>query len=111
MHISKKQHALRDEVESVVREGNICESGTVRLIIVMAAELYKHKANPSSQQINKATETLVRKHPCLKQNGSKTGYEGGKNSLNSLKIGNYRTKLSTAGIKGQPRVCSIHGQH
>ncbi|KAK3510914.1 hypothetical protein QTP70_025544, partial [Hemibagrus guttatus] len=51
-----------------------------------------------SKQIGKAAEALVSKHPCLKENGSKTGYEGWKNSLR-FKMGNYRAKLSRAGIK------------
>lgn len=38
------------------------------------------------------------KYPCLKEKGSKKGYEGWQNSLR-FKMGNYRTKLSKAGIK------------
>lgn len=64
----------------------------------MAGEIYKHKAYPSTKEIGKAAEALVSKHPCLKESGSKTGYEGWVNSLR-FKMGNYITKLCRAGIK------------
>ncbi|KAK0141201.1 Sterile alpha motif domain-containing protein 3 [Merluccius polli] len=97
------------EVEYALREGNsafVKEGKTVRLtrdqkhniLDVMAGDIYKHKAYPSTKQISKAAEALVSKHLCLKENGSRTGYEGWKNSLR-FKMGNYRTKLSRAGIK------------
>ena len=96
------------EVEYMLRESNsaLGEGKTVRLtrdqkhniLDVMAAEIYKHKAYPSTKQIGLAAEALVSKHPCLKENGSKKGYEGWQNSLR-LKMGNYRTKLTKAGIK------------
>uniref|UniRef100_A0A3P8TPC2 Sterile alpha motif domain-containing protein 3-like n=1 Tax=Amphiprion percula TaxID=161767 RepID=A0A3P8TPC2_AMPPE len=97
------------EVEYALREGNctfVKEGKTLRLsrdqkhniLDVMAAEIYKHKSYPSSKQIGKAAKALVSKRPCLKDNGSETGFEGWKNSLR-FKMGNYRTKLSRAGIK------------
>lgn len=97
------------EVEFALREGNCAfekEGKTLRLtrdqkhniLDGMAAEIYRHKAYPSSKQIGKAADTLVSKHPCLKETGSKTGCDGWKNSLR-FKMGNYRTKLSRAGIK------------
>lgn len=87
----------------------------------MAADIYKHKACPSTEQIGSAAEALVNKHPSLKENGSKRGYEGWQNNL-CFKMGNYRTKLSRAGKKDvavnvgkhrrdQSRGCSIEGQH
>ena len=96
------------EVEYMLRESNsaLGEGKTVRLtrdqkhniLDVMAAEIYKHKAYPSTKQIGLAAEALVSKHPCIKENGSKKGYEGWQNSLR-FKMGNYRTKLTKAGIK------------
>lgn len=41
-------------------------------------------------------EALVKKHPCLKEPGSKETWLAWKNSL-IFKMGNYRTKLSQAG--------------
>lgn len=69
------------------------------ILEVMAAEMYKHKAYPSAQQVGVAADTLVRKHPCLKDKSERSqGYEDWQNSLN-FKMGNYRHKLSRAGIK------------
>ncbi|XP_076613244.1 uncharacterized protein LOC143336788 [Chaetodon auriga] len=100
--------AFSYEVEYVLREGNsdLGEGKTFRLtrdqkhniLDVMAAEIYRHKAYPSTKQIGLAAEALVSKYPCLKEKGSKKGYEGWQNSLR-FKMGNYRTKLSKAGIK------------
>lgn len=42
------------------------------ILEVMAAEMNKHKENPTSKQIGKAAEALVSKHPCLIENGFKT---------------------------------------
>lgn len=97
------------EVEYALREGNctfVKEGKTLKLsrdqkhniLDVMAAEIYKQKAYPSSTQIGKAAKALVSKHPCLKESGFETGFEGRKNSLR-FKMGNYRTTLSRAGIK------------
>ena len=97
------------EVENCLREGNsvleregrglrLTRDQKHNLLDVMSAEIYKHKAYPSTLQIGKAAEALVRKHPCLKEHGSRTGCEGWKNSLR-FKMGNYRTKLCRAGIK------------
>ncbi|XP_057699041.1 sterile alpha motif domain-containing protein 3-like [Corythoichthys intestinalis] len=97
------------EVEHILSEGNsalMTEGKTTRLtryqkhniLDVMAAEIYKYKAYPSTIQIAWAAEALVIKHPCLKEKGSKKGYDGWLNSLR-FKMGNYRNKLSRAGIK------------
>lgn len=97
------------EVEYSLREGNSVferEGRGLRLtrdqkhniLDIMAAEIYKHKAYPSTPQIGKAAEALVMKHPYLQEPCSKTGCEGLKNSLR-FKMGNYRTKLCRAGIK------------
>ncbi|XP_038129287.1 uncharacterized protein LOC119775391 [Cyprinodon tularosa] len=97
------------EVEHVLREGNAAfekEGKVIRLprdqkhniLEIMGEEIYRLNAYPSSTQIGKAAEALVRKHPCLKEKNSDTGWEGWKNSLRH-KIGNQRKKLAKAGIK------------
>ncbi|XP_062865607.1 uncharacterized protein LOC134328441 [Trichomycterus rosablanca] len=97
------------EVEFSLKEGNCAfekEGKFLRLtqdqkhsiLEGMAAEIYRHKAYPSGEQIRKAAEALVSKHPCLRERGSITGYDGWKNSLR-FKMGNYRTKLSRVGVK------------
>ncbi|KAK3540957.1 hypothetical protein QTP86_007366 [Hemibagrus guttatus] len=45
-----------------------------------------------------AAEALVAKHPCLKELGSKTGWNGWKNSI-KFKMGNYRGKMRRAGCQ------------
>uniref|UniRef100_A0AAR2KGA4 Uncharacterized protein n=1 Tax=Pygocentrus nattereri TaxID=42514 RepID=A0AAR2KGA4_PYGNA len=97
------------EVEYTLKEGNCTFEKEGKSLILtrdqkhnilegMAAEIYKLKAYPSGEQIRKASEALVTKHLCLRERGSKTGYDGWKNSL-CFKMGNYRTKLSRAGVK------------
>lgn len=43
-------------------------------------------------------EALVKKHPCLKEAGSESGWNGWKNSI-KFKMGNYRTKMRKAGCQ------------
>ncbi|MEQ2301141.1 hypothetical protein AMECASPLE_032913 [Ameca splendens] len=97
------------EVEHVLREGNAAfeKDGKVitltrdqkhNILETMGEEIYRLKAYPSSTQIGKAAEALVRKHPCLKDKNSDTGWDGWKNSLRH-KVGNQRKKLAKAGIK------------
>ncbi|KAL0984765.1 hypothetical protein UPYG_G00146620 [Umbra pygmaea] len=45
-----------------------------------------------------AAEALVAKHPCLKEAGSETGWNGWKNSI-KFKMGNYRNKMRRAGCQ------------
>ncbi|KAK3511756.1 hypothetical protein QTP70_021783 [Hemibagrus guttatus] len=52
----------------------------------------------SDKEIAMAAEALVAKHPCLKQTGSKTGWNGWKNSI-KFKMGNYRGKMRQAGCQ------------
>uniref|UniRef100_A0A3B4VKR7 Reverse transcriptase domain-containing protein n=1 Tax=Seriola dumerili TaxID=41447 RepID=A0A3B4VKR7_SERDU len=95
------EYALREGNSAFVREGKtvwLTRNQKHNILDVLAAEIYKHKVYPSTKQIGQAAEALVSKHACLKENGSKTGYEGWQNSLR-FKMGNYRTKLSRVGIK------------
>uniref|UniRef100_A0A3P9BV25 PB1 domain-containing protein n=1 Tax=Maylandia zebra TaxID=106582 RepID=A0A3P9BV25_9CICH len=96
------------EVEHVLREGNAAfdKNGKVitltrdqkhNILETMGEEIYKLKAYPSTTQIGKAAEALVRKHPCLKERNSDTGWEGWKNSLR-YKMGDQKKKLAKAGI-------------
>ncbi|CAB1350982.1 unnamed protein product [Coregonus sp. 'balchen'] len=48
-------------------------------------------AYPNGREIGKAAEALVVKHPCLKEAGSDTGWNGWMNSI-KFKMGNYRTR-------------------
>lgn len=55
-----------------------------------------HNRIPYLSTIDDVVEALIIKHPCLKEQGSVTGYYGWKISL-KYKIGNYRTKLRNLG--------------
>uniref|UniRef100_A0A3B3TBI3 Uncharacterized protein n=1 Tax=Paramormyrops kingsleyae TaxID=1676925 RepID=A0A3B3TBI3_9TELE len=78
------EYALREGNTAFVKEGEMIKltrDQKHNILDVMAAEIYKLKAYPSSRELGKAAEALVSKHPCLKENGSKSGYNGWKNSL------------------------------
>ncbi|MEQ2189391.1 hypothetical protein GOODEAATRI_024828 [Goodea atripinnis] len=66
------------EVEHALRKGNAAfeKDGKVitltrdqkhNILETMGEKIYRLKAYPSSTQIDKAAEALVRKHPCLKE--------------------------------------------
>lgn len=64
----------------------------------LASTIYGFKAYPSDREIAMAAEALVVKHPCLKEAGSDTGWNGWKNSI-KFKMGNYRNKMRRAGCQ------------
>ncbi|TDG99317.1 hypothetical protein EPR50_G00209730 [Perca flavescens] len=62
----------------------------------LAQEIFALKAYPEKYQIVSVASELVNKHPCLKEPGSGTGYDGWTTSI-KYKLGNYRSKLRKAG--------------
>ncbi|KAJ0039412.1 hypothetical protein NL108_015187 [Boleophthalmus pectinirostris] len=64
----------------------------------LASTIYGFKAYPSDKEIAMAAEALVAKHPCLKEAGSETGWNGWKNSI-KFKMGNFRSKMRRAGCQ------------
>ncbi|KAK0148560.1 putative nuclease HARBI1 [Merluccius polli] len=62
----------------------------------LASEIMKYKAYPSSAEFDGVAEALVKKHPCLRERGSVSGFSGWKISL-KYKMANYRTKLRNIG--------------
>nr|XP_023649566.1 uncharacterized protein LOC111834473 [Paramormyrops kingsleyae] len=62
----------------------------------VAERIYSFKAYPTDADFESVAAALVRKHPCLKEPGPGTGWQGWKMSL-KYKMGNYRQKLCTAG--------------
>lgn len=63
----------------------------------LASEIMKYTTRyPTSAQWDDVGEALIMKHPCLKGQGSVTGYNGWKISL-KYKMGNNRTKLRSLG--------------
>ncbi|XP_041960991.1 uncharacterized protein LOC121719429 isoform X2 [Alosa sapidissima] len=64
----------------------------------LASTIYGFKAYASDKDITMAAEALVAKHPCLKEAGSESGWNGWKYSL-KFKMGNYRNKMRRAGCQ------------
>lgn len=64
----------------------------------LASTIYGFKAYPNDKEIAVVAEALVKKHPCLKEAGSESGWNGWKNSI-KFKMGNYRTKMRKAGCQ------------
>ncbi len=62
----------------------------------LAEQIIKFKAYPSNLEIESVAEALIKAHPCLREQGSSSGYYGWKISL-KYKMANYRTKLRNLG--------------
>ena len=62
----------------------------------LASQIIKYKAYPSNAEFDEVAEALVKKHPCLREQGSVTGFSGWKISL-KYKMANFRTKLRNIG--------------
>lgn len=62
----------------------------------LAEEIYKFKAYPTDNDLTDVAEALVKKHPCLTEQGSFNGCYGWKISL-KYKMANLRTKLRGLG--------------
>ncbi|MEQ2314672.1 hypothetical protein AMECASPLE_014601, partial [Ameca splendens] len=62
----------------------------------LASQIIKYKAYPTSAECDAVAEALLKKHPCLREQGSVSGFYGWKISL-KYKMANYRTKLRNLG--------------
>lgn len=62
----------------------------------LAEAIYSYKAYPEDEDIDDVAKALVAEHPCLKERGSSSGYQGWKNSL-KFKMGNYRNDMRKLG--------------
>lgn len=94
------------DVELKLRKGNETFQNTgkglsltrdvkVEILDKLAQEMFALKAYPDKSQIQSVASELVCKHPCLKEPGSGTGYDGWTTSI-KYKLGNYRAKLRQA---------------
>lgn len=69
------------------------------ILQALASEIMKYTTGyPTSAQLDDVAEALIIKHPCLKEQGSVSGFYGWKISL-KYKMGNYRTKLRSLGCQ------------
>lgn len=64
----------------------------------LASEMVKYKIYSSSAEFDNVAEASITKYPCLKEQGSVTGYYGWKISL-KYKMANYRTRLRNIGCQ------------
>lgn len=62
----------------------------------LAEQIIKFKAYPSNLEVESVAEALIKAHPCLREQGSFSGFYGWKISL-KYKMANYRTKLRNLG--------------
>ncbi|KAK0134874.1 Sterile alpha motif domain-containing protein 3 [Merluccius polli] len=64
----------------------------------IAEAIYSFKTYPTPEHFGHVAKTLIKKHPCLKEPGSTSGWYGWKHSI-MFKMGNYRQKLKAAGCR------------
>ncbi|XP_072554773.1 sterile alpha motif domain-containing protein 3-like [Paramormyrops kingsleyae] len=62
----------------------------------IAEAVFVLKAYPHTEEIETVASALVLKHPCLTEPGKGKGFDGWKMSI-KFKLGNYRSKLRSAG--------------
>ncbi|CAL9691165.1 unnamed protein product [Knipowitschia caucasica] len=62
----------------------------------LASEIVTYKVYPSNLELDDVAQALILKFPCLKEQGSVTGFSGWKISL-KYKMANYRTRLRNIG--------------
>ncbi|XP_028970228.2 sterile alpha motif domain-containing protein 3 [Esox lucius] len=95
------------DVEYRLRQGNLLylKDGTHLKVMKemkhdilekLAETMYEFKAYPTKEEFEDVAKALVQSHPCLKEQGSSSGWEGWKNSL-KFKMGNYRNKMRLLG--------------
>lgn len=75
---------------------NLSRDMKIEILDKIAQAIFEVKAYPDQDQIESVASALVSRHPCLREPGSETGYEGWKTSI-KYKLGNYRSKLRKAG--------------
>ncbi|KAL3973686.1 NF-kappa-B inhibitor-like protein 2 [Sarotherodon galilaeus] len=66
------------------------------ILEALAEKMMTFKAYPSNLEIESVAEALIKAHPCLREQGSFSGFYGWKISL-KYKMANYRTKLRNLG--------------
>lgn len=95
------------DVELQLKRGNEAyqENGTLlnirkdtksEILDKLAEAMYSYTAYPSREEYDIVAQSLVKKHPCLREPGSAKGWYCWKFSL-KFKMGNYRNKLRVAG--------------
>lgn len=95
------------DIELKLRKGNevyektgasleVTRDMKIGILDKLAEEIFSIKAYPDKNEVTSVAAELVAKHPCLKDPGSGSGYDGWGDSI-KYKLGNYRSKLRDAG--------------
>lgn len=95
------------DVELLLKSGNAAyqKDGTLlnirkdtksEILDKLAETIYTYTAYPSREEYDIVAQSLIKKHPCLREPGSSKGWYCWKFSL-KFKMGNYRNKLRMAG--------------
>lgn len=75
---------------------NIRKDTKSEILDTLAEKMYEYTAYPSREEYDSVAQSLIKKHPCLREPGSSKGWYCWKFSL-KFKMGNYRNKLRMAG--------------
>lgn len=75
---------------------NIRKDTKSEILDKLAETIYTYTAYPSREEYDIVAQSLIKKHPCLREPGSSKGWYCWKFSL-KFKMGNYRNKLRMAG--------------
>lgn len=70
----------------------------------LASEIVKYKMYPSTSEFHDVAQALITKHPCLKEQGSVTGFCGWTISL-KYKMSNYRTRVEHQWCQPEVKCC------
>ncbi|XP_031146816.1 uncharacterized protein LOC116043926 isoform X2 [Sander lucioperca] len=90
--------ALRQGNEKYLKDGTLLTSPCVKSDILerLAEAMFSYTAYPNDPQRAAVAQSLIEKHPCLREPGSHNGCYGWQQSL-KYKCGNYRNKLKAHG--------------
>ncbi|XP_060778820.1 uncharacterized protein LOC132887367 isoform X2 [Neoarius graeffei] len=85
--------------EAFKKDGSRLTNPSVKTAVLdgLSRAIFQYTAYPSGLQIAAVAEELVKKHPCLRDASSYTGYSSWQYSI-KYKMGNYRMKLRTMDI-------------
>lgn len=75
---------------------NVSRDMRMDILDKIAQAVFSYKAYPNTKEIESVASALTAKYPCLKDPGPGTGYDGWTVSI-KYKLGNYRSKLRSAG--------------
>ena len=85
-----------EEFKNTKKGINVTRDMKMDILDKIAQSVFVVKAYPDQDQIESVASALISKHPCLREPGNGTGYDGWKMSI-KYKLGNYRSKLRQAG--------------